>query len=114
VDTVENPNNSLVNNPKIWEETKAKLKISLGESIFNAWISQIRLGTSSGNIVILEVPDAFFKDWVCEHYKDLILKSLKELSSQIEGVDLKINPELLTIQDDSRLEKYQTQVQKKT
>lgn len=111
---MENPNNSLVNNPKIWEETKAKLKISLGESIFNAWISQIRLGTSSGNIVILEVPDAFFKDWVCEHYKDLILKSLKELSSQIEGVDLKINPELLTIQDDSRLEKYQTQVQKKT
>jgi len=112
VDTVENPNNPAVNKLKTWEEAKTRIKDVLGEPIFNAWISQISCVDDALDKFVLEVPDAFFKDWVGEHYIELIQNILRELTGKTLEVELSVNPKLLNMQSEKRLEKYQTRLQK--
>ncbi len=110
---MENKNNLPVDKLKIWEEIKQRAKETLGESVFNAWFCQMRsIADNNNEAFILEVPDAFFKEWVIEHYQSLISNMLKEVSGRLFNVEFRINSELLKMPDKSHLEKYQVDYQK--
>ena len=61
---------------KTWQQALKHLKERLGETTFQTWILPLKPGQRSNDTLILEAPDIFFRDWVEQHYKDLIQEAI--------------------------------------
>jgi chromosomal replication initiator protein len=57
---------------RIWADSSALLKNSLGDTVFQTWIAPLKPKARSGSQFSLEAPDAFFKDWIDQHYRPAI------------------------------------------
>ncbi|MDP8259810.1 MAG: chromosomal replication initiator protein DnaA [Candidatus Gygaella obscura] len=105
---MENTNKAPVEKQNAWEKAKEKIRTLIGESMFNAWFSQMRLkADESPERVIIEVPDAFFKEWVDDHYRKLIEETILEFYPLAHTVEFCINSKLLVMPEIIHLEKYQ-------
>ncbi|MCM8781335.1 MAG: chromosomal replication initiator protein DnaA [Candidatus Omnitrophica bacterium] len=80
---------------KIWDNTKEALKKTLPEGSFNSWILPLKpnLKDEDGDVLSLEAPDAFFKDWVEQHYKNLIQEAIKTLIQRDITVNFVVTPQ---------------------
>lgn len=63
VETVENL-------PFDWSRAREALRTHLGSEIVGRWLGPLRLSSVSSESIVLEAPNAFFRDWVNAHYLD--------------------------------------------
>ena len=70
------------NTLKAWQQAQEFLKTKLGETVFETWIQPLKPRAEGEDSVILEAPDAFFKDWVLKNYKSAIEEMLSRVSPQ--------------------------------
>jgi len=61
VETVEN-------SPFDWREALETLKPRLGSEVVGRWLDPLRVASVTESAVVLEAPNAFFRDWVVAHY----------------------------------------------
>ncbi|MFA5144856.1 MAG: chromosomal replication initiator protein DnaA [Candidatus Omnitrophota bacterium] len=61
---------------KTWQQAQNYLKDKLGSTTFETWISPLKPTQKNKSALDLEAPDIFFKDWVEQHYKDLIQEAV--------------------------------------
>jgi chromosomal replication initiator protein len=61
-----------------WETTLNELRGQLSEKIFNTWIKPIEFYGHEDKKIELKVPNKFYRDWLCDHYRDLIRDSLRK------------------------------------
>ncbi len=66
-----------------WAKASGHLKERLGEITFDTWITPLKANTKDNNLLILEAPDTFFKEWVDKHYRSLIEESLAWAGAKI-------------------------------
>lgn len=64
---------------KLWQQAQEQLKKQLGETVFDTWIGPLKPKLKDKNILSLEAPDFFFKDWVANHYRDIIQDTINTL-----------------------------------
>lgn len=83
---------------EIWPRVLSIIKNKINEQAFNSWFSSIRLSPSQGDCLILDVPDKFFRDWLVDHYQNLINASLEEASGRKIKVEFKVNSNVLEIE----------------
>ncbi len=76
-----------------WQETQNLLKTRLGETVFSTWIPPLKLKEKTDSDVIIEAPDAFFRDWIEKHYKIVILEVIKQISNKDIGLTIITNKE---------------------
>jgi chromosomal replication initiator protein len=76
---------------EIWTEAKAVLKNKLNPQSFNVWFVPTKPLSLKDGILQIEVPNKFFKDWLEEHYSQLIADTLRDLANQAVTVDYIIN-----------------------
>lgn len=67
---------------EIWDKTVNLIKGELTEVSFNTWIRSITPISSEGSLLKLGVPNNFTKDILENRYRDLIINSLKVLTSK--------------------------------
>ncbi len=60
----------------IWSKVIDSLKERVGQQNFDIWIKPIHFISMDGDIVELEVPNRFFKEWINEHYSPPIKEAL--------------------------------------
>ncbi len=65
-----------------WNTAREHLKASLGNSTYETWIQPLKLKNNNEHSITLEAPDAFFKDWVENHYLQSIQATIKSLTQQ--------------------------------
>ena len=75
------------------------LKTSLGKISFETWIAPLHFKSAQNNIVILETPDAFFKNWIESNYLETIHNTIKHISNKDYQIVLEVNPALLKKKD---------------
>jgi chromosomal replication initiator protein len=63
---------------KSWQGAQDYLRTRLGETIFSTWIEPLLPKTKDAQTIVLEAPDAFFRDWVEKHYKALITEAMNQ------------------------------------
>ena len=80
---------------KIWEQCKEHLKQAVGEISFDTWIAPLNVKTFSDHQLILEVPDAFFQNWVQTNYLSHIKNALDAVAKKNIIVNFEVNPGLL-------------------
>jgi len=69
----------------IWREAIEFIESRVGSQTFELWFKPIKPVALQGRQVILEVPNRFFREWIDEHYPELISDALKRfIKSEIE------------------------------
>ncbi|MEO3386618.1 chromosomal replication initiator protein DnaA [Mesorhizobium sp. CAU 1741] len=69
-----------------FERVKAQLKARLGNDVYSSWFGRMKLAEASRGMVRLSVPTAFLRQWINNHYLDVI----SELWKQAEPATLKV------------------------
>lgn len=64
---------------KIWNKTTEHLKDKLDSAVIETWITPLKPKSHDGQTILLEAPDVFFKDWVNQHYKDIIQNAITQV-----------------------------------
>jgi len=68
-----------------WKRTIECIESEVGSKIFDLWFKPIRLLKFQDHQVILEVPNRFFKEWLDDHYPDLIRDTLRRfINAEVE------------------------------
>ncbi len=75
----------------IWGSAKNELKDRVGESTYHAWIEPLQPNKITESGVVLEAPDAFFKDWVESHYLKIILDALTTAAKKPLALTIEIS-----------------------
>ena len=64
----------------LWNKILEYTKQEVGEQAFENWFTQTSLVSITEDSIVIEVPSNFFKDWIYDHYRDIlniaILKTL--------------------------------------
>ena len=71
-----------------FERVKAQLKAKLGTEVYSSWFGRMKLAEASKSVIRLSVPTAFLKNWISNHYLDLLTEYWRQESDDILRVDL--------------------------
>lgn len=67
-----------INASHVWAKIQESIQKELSGPAFERWIQPMRALEFEENQLVLGVPDEFFKNWVIDHYGNIILASLNE------------------------------------
>ena len=62
----------------LWNKLKKEIKETTNERMFGTWIEPVKPIALSGSVLVLELPNQFFYEWIETHYKNQFEKILKE------------------------------------
>ncbi|MBI5836374.1 MAG: chromosomal replication initiator protein DnaA [Candidatus Eisenbacteria bacterium] len=77
----------------LWTEIVQLLRSKTPAQTFHTWIEPLKPAALCEDALELEVPNAFFADWIDSHYLDLIRASAESAVGRPVGVTLRVNPE---------------------
>ncbi|MGE5789380.1 MAG: chromosomal replication initiator protein DnaA [Syntrophaceae bacterium] len=63
-----------------WKKGVDIIKEKVTKQNFETWISPVRISSMDGSEVELSVPNRFFRDWLTDHYLDIIKESLSSIA----------------------------------
>jgi len=75
----------------LWSKVLNSLKSKVSDQTYNVWFLPIKQIGFSENTVTLSVPNKFFKDWINDHYMEIIKKSFSENAGGEISIRLEIN-----------------------
>lgn len=86
---------------EIWNKVLALVSEKISEKSFDIWLKPLELKQMDENIVEIEVPNKFFKDWVTENYLGLIKDALQQVTKRGYSLNILIkeNQELTSDYD---------------
>lgn len=70
----------------IWSGCLDYMRQRVPQQTFDTWFAPMKAISLSSNTLLLQVPNKFFYDWVDSHYREMILKSIKEVTGNGLGV----------------------------
>ncbi len=73
---------AMLNIDRVWEKAGDYIREKVGTTTFTTWFAPLKPKLQDEHNVILEAPDAFFKDWVEKHFRPIIQEAFR---SCIEG-----------------------------
>ena len=83
----------------LWPKVIDSLKERVGQQNFDIWIKPIRFISMEGEIVELEVPNRFFKEWINEHFSSHIKDVLSFLTQKRCHLQFRIRNEKMNEKD---------------
>src|SRR5574341_789555 len=76
---------------EVWPRFTEKIKGNLSEQIYDSWFAPIRPMNLDDGTLEIEVPNAFFKDWLVRHYKKLMDETLEQIGGRPLKLEIKVN-----------------------
>jgi len=64
----------------IWNKSLARIEQKVGGSVFELWFKPIRMVQVKEQVVTLEIPNRFYKEWIDDTYPNLIKDSLEAVT----------------------------------
>ena len=76
----------------LWDELLEGMKELVNEQCFQTWISPMRPVSYEAGVLMIEGPNPFFVDWVCEHHIDKIERVARDMLEKDTRVELTSRP----------------------
>ena len=76
---------------KIWQDALEILETKISEQNISTWIKPIYPVRLVGNVLTIEVPNKFIKDWIKDNYRKIIEETLSQVGTLNYLIDIKIN-----------------------
>ncbi len=71
---------------KVWQAVLGEMELLVGKANFSTWFKNTGLLSLEESEAVIQVPNAFVKEWLAGKYKKEILSSLKKFCSQVKSV----------------------------
>ncbi|GAB5468884.1 MAG: chromosomal replication initiator protein DnaA [Rhodospirillales bacterium] len=75
-----------------WRTARARLRDQVGAAAFSSWLEPLTPIALRDGVLRLAVPTRFMRDWVRGNYADQIADLMIEASSQVEAVEIIVQP----------------------
>jgi len=75
---------------RLWHETLALLEQTLNPQHYSTWIKPIRFIGVDKDIIQLEVPNRFVRDWIRDHYVPMIQEAVSKIGAVAYRINLNI------------------------
>ncbi|MFZ2522878.1 MAG: chromosomal replication initiator protein DnaA [Minisyncoccia bacterium] len=85
----------MMDNKKLWDSVLVEMELSLSKPNFNTWFKDTAIIRQEDGAVYLGVPNTFVQDWLSSKFHNLILKSLRNISSNIQSLHYSISKDEL-------------------
>src|SRR3989344_705022 len=79
--------NKVPNIAQVWGSALNEIELTVSRANFTTWFKNTSLIKEEDGIVHLAVPSSFVKEWLSNKYHKFILKSLRDMSENIRGVE---------------------------
>ena len=73
-----------------WENAQPAIKEIIGPTAYDTWFSSLQIKTQDPQTLLIETPDEFFKNWIIEHYLDIIENTVRAASS-LKNIQIKLS-----------------------
>src|SRR4051812_40375653 len=73
-----------------WLRVKEKLRVEVGEDIFQSWFARMELERVDANTAQLSVPTRFLKSWIQSHYVDRVLACWQGENADIQRIEVSV------------------------
>ncbi len=77
----------MVNNTQLWESALNEIGNELSRANFSTWFKNTIILRQEDGVVVVGVPNEFVKDWLQNKFHKMILRSLRNLSEHVRGVE---------------------------
>lgn len=77
----------------VWTKAKDIIRAELNPQSFETWFGPTKQVAEENNEIAVEVPNKFFKEWLADHYRDLIRRAIKTVTGQRLRVNFVIQPQ---------------------
>ena len=104
-----------MNSNELWRAALGEIELQVSKANFKTWLQNTSIVDKNGGVVVVSVPNSFTKEWLENKYHKFILRSLRNLESDIKEVVYQINQNPLksdvkdkkTTKEDSQIIKKQ-------
>lgn len=80
----------------ILSQIKPKITKIISEESYNTWIEPIEFVEHTDDKCVLMVPNAFFRDWVAQHFEPILITLMKEVTNTDNKIEYVIKKEQRT------------------
>jgi len=77
----------------LWDKIQEYVKQEIGEQAFENWFTQAKLASVTEDSMVIQVPSNFFKDWIYDHYRDILNIAILKTLGKIVPVAFEIKEE---------------------
>ena len=74
----------------LWKAALGEIELQISRANYKTWLQNTSIADKKGGIVTIAVPNSFTKEWLENKYHKFILRSLRNLESEIKEVNYKI------------------------
>jgi len=79
----------------LWDKILEYTKQEIGEQAFENWFTQAKLASVTETSLVIQVPSNFFKDWIYDHYRDILNIAILKTVGKVLPVTFEIKEEKL-------------------
>ena len=80
---------------ELWKAALGEIELQVSRANFKTWLQNTSIADKKGGVVTIAVPNSFTKEWLENKYHKFILKSLRNLESEIKEVNYQIKQNLI-------------------
>src|SRR5215469_2867369 len=79
---------------ELWQEALEEIRKRIGKQNFDAWIKPLHFESRTKNEICLDVPNKFFRDWLNEHFLELMEQVASSIARHSLKISLNVNQQL--------------------
>ena len=76
-----------MDNKELWGKAMVDIELEVSKANFSTWFKNTRIIKQDSGTVYIGVQNEFVRDWLVNKYNSTILKTLRNLSDQVRGVE---------------------------
>jgi chromosomal replication initiator protein len=78
---------SMVDNSQLWNSVLSEVESQISRANFSTWFRNTHIVKQDEGTIFVAVPNEFVKEWLSQKFHTMILKSLRELSDGVRGLE---------------------------
>jgi len=76
-----------MDNKQLWDSVLVEIETGVSKANFSTWFKNTRIVKQDGGTVVVGVPNEFVKEWLSSKYDRLLLKTLRDISEGVRGIE---------------------------
>ena len=77
---------------ELWKAALGEIELQVSKANFKTWLQNTSIMDKKDGVVTIAVPNSFSKEWLENKYHKFILRSLRNIESEIKEVTYQIKP----------------------
>jgi chromosomal replication initiator protein len=87
-----------------WQKIMGRLRVELGDDLFNSWFGRVDLETCAQGVLVVSVPTRFLKSWIESHYLIKLQKIAESEIGPLTAIQVRVRQQGAAVAQTQRLQ----------